>query len=236
MKSFWLLLGMAFVDLAIAGAMTGRGERGLALLFMGLAVVMAAFALFGKPELRRDPRGRLQEVDPPFAKLLGGAGALAILVAAGYVAVSTSRPEPAPLPQRPAPAVLAASGPAESPEPDLPPAHRPPAGNWLHKCVDSAGLASFQSAPCPADSREAWRRAVTPEHEPVRPRVRLATRPRVQYTQTSPGNSSRRKASEDAAACQAAREADRRYRAQPLRLVTHDGLRRHGDAIRDACD
>jgi hypothetical protein len=40
---------------------------------------------------------------------------------------------------------------------------------------------------------------------------------------------------EDSVACQAARDADSRYRRQPLSQVTHDGLRRHGDAIRNAC-
>jgi len=49
------------------------------------------------------------------------------------------------------------------------------------------------------------------------------------------GGSGRRVAKKNSAACQAAREADRRYRQQPLSLVKHDGLRRHGDAIRQAC-
>lgn len=232
MKGFWFL-GLAFVDLAVAGAMVGRGERGVALLFMALAAATAAYALFAKPTLRRDPRGGLQETEPPFASLLGVAGALAILAAAGYIAVSTSRPVPQQVQQRSNPAAqAAASMPARQ---DRPHARRAPSGNWLHKCVDSAGLASYQSAACPSGSRLEWRRSVAPEPGTARVRVRPGNPTVVQPSQTYRHPSDRRVAKKDSAACQAAREADRRYRAQPLKLVKHDGLRLHGDAIRSAC-
>lgn len=235
MKSFGLLLGLAFVDLAVAGVMLGRGERGVALIFIVLAVLTAAFALFAKPGLRRDPRGRLQPVDPPFSRVLGVAGAVAILGAAAHVAVSTGRPlaEQVPRTARPVPFVAPAEPPAQRATP------RPaPAGNWMHKCVDASGHPSFQSAPCPAGSRQEWRRPVTPELEPAR-----SVRTRQPSTSTShsgsadlhPGGSRQRVRKEHSAACQAARDADARYRRQPLRQVTHDGLRRHGDAIRNAC-
>ena len=235
MKSFGLLLGLAFVDLAVAGAMVGRGERGVALLFLVMAVLTAAFALFAKPELRRDPRGRLQPVDPPFARVLGVAGAVAILGAAAYVALSTGRPlvEQVPRSAKPVPVVA----PAEPPAPRARP-RRAPAGNWMYKCVDASGHTSFQSAPCPAGSRQEWRRPVTPEREPVRTaRIRHSAPSTSRSTPAyvSPGWTSQRVRKEDSVACQAARDADSRYRRQPLSQVTHDGLRRHGDAIRNAC-
>lgn len=236
MKSFWLLLVLAVLDVGVAGAMTGRGEPGLALLFILLAVLTAAFALFAKPALQRDPRGRLQVVDPPFAQLLGFAGAVAILSAAAYVATSTGRPVPAAPRSAPRPAPVIA--PDERPRlPAAASATDQVAGNWLHKCVDASGHASFQSHACPPGSRQAWKRAATPERAPTAaPRPRYSSAP---SPQRSPGYPTQHRVAtvrkETSAACQAAREADRRYRAQPLRLVKHDGLRRHGDAIRAAC-
>ncbi|GAB2663298.1 hypothetical protein GCM10027193_16960 [Arenimonas aestuarii] len=235
MKSFGLLLGLAFVDLAIAGIMIGRGERGVALAFIVIAVLTAAFALFAKPELRRDPRGRLQPVEPPFARVLGIAGAVAILGAAAYVAVSTGRPlaEQVPRSAKPAPFVAPVAPPAQAAGP------RPaPVGNWLHKCTDASGHTSFQSAPCPAGSRQDWRRPVTPEREPTRTARTGQLAPSASQSnagQGSSGWSRQRVRKEDSVACQAARDADRRYRQQPLSQVTHDGLRQHGDAIRSAC-
>jgi hypothetical protein len=235
LKSFWLLLGLAFVDLAVAGAMIGRGERGLALVFMVLAVLTAAVALFAKPELRRDPRGRLQAVEPAYARVLGVAGAVAILGAAAYVALSTGQ-----APSRP-------SRPAAEPTPWVAPAPAPgrtasPAransGNWLYKCVDPSGHASFQSAPCASGSRQEWRRPVTPEPAPAgRNRSGYSSPSTTRQTPTYvyPVQPSRRQRKENSQACLAARAADARYRRQPLSRVTHDGLRRHGDAIRAAC-
>lgn len=235
MKTFWLLLGLAFVDLAVAGTMIGRGERGLALAFMALALLTAAVALFAKPELRRDPRGRLQPVEPPYARVLGVVGAVAILWAAAYVAFSTGRPPSAP--SRPAsePTPWVAPAPART-RAAAPP--RENSGHWLYKCVDSSGHASFQSAPCAAGSRQVWRRAVTPESEPVR-RGRSGYASSASGPQplpyVSPRQSRPRQRAENSQACLAARAADARYRRQPLSQVTHAGLRRHGDAIRAAC-
>ena len=234
MKSFGWLLVLAFVDLAVAGVMIGRGERGVALVFIVMAVLTAAFALFSKPELRRDPRGRLQPVDPPFSRVLGVAGAVAILGAAAYVAVSTGRPTEKPVRSAARPAALLTTAPAPAPRP----VPRTESGNWMHKCVDASGHTSFQSAPCAPGSQQVWRRPVTPEREPARvARTRPSTSPaaRSGSAGVSGGWTSQRVRQQDSAACQAAREADRRYRRQPLSQVTHDGLRRHGDAIREAC-
>ena len=234
MKSFGWLLVLAFVDLAVAGVMIGRGERGVALVFIVMAVLTAAFALFSKPALRRDPRGRLQPVDPPFSRVLGVAGAVAILGAAAYVAVSTGRPTEKPVRSAARPAALLTPAPAPAPRP----VPRSESGNWMHKCVDASGHTSFQSAPCAPGSQQVWRRPVTPEREPARvARTRASASPaaRSGSAGVSGGWTGQRVRQQDSAACQAAREADRRYRRQPLSQVTHDGLRRHGDAIREAC-
>lgn len=229
----WVLWLLAFVDLAVAGVMAATGHRGIAMGFMGLAVATVVFALVAKPTVRRNARGRLEPVDPPWSKVLGTAGTLAILGAAAYMALvpgqAVKPPEAAPQEIRPAVAVPW--------QPPTTAARRRPAeeGHWLYKCVAVDGHASFQSQPCPAGSAQAWRRAATPEREP--PRRALTQRQggadAAVYGQG--GGVQPRRTRGESPACLAAREADRRYRAQPLRLVTHDGLRRHGDAIRQAC-
>ena len=237
MKSFGLLMGLAFADLVVAGIMVARGERGIGLLFLVLAVATAGFALFSGSSLQRDARGRLQPAEPPFANFLGAVGAVAILGAAAYVATITTRPAPPKSKaeaRSPAPAQRAS---AWTPPPSQPrPAQRAP--GLLYKCEDVRGHASFQSQPCAPGSRQVWARPVTPEPEPPpgrRPRQyndrgQGTSLPAYSWNQSPPSASGER-----SAACQAARTADAAYRRRPLSQVTHDGLRRHGDAIRNAC-
>ena len=88
-------------------------------------------------------------------------------------------------------------------------------------------------------------RDATPEPEPNRAewiwRARLQ-----QQAQRSDGASSNRQSYSlgatispqepgDSAACQIARAADAAYRCQPLRYITHDGLRQQGDRVNEAC-
>lgn len=237
MKSFGLLLGLAFADLAVAGLMAARGDRGIALLFLLLAIVTAAFAVFGGPSLRRDPRGRLQPVEPPYSKFLGTFGAAAILVAAAYVATTTTRgrePKPTPVATLPQPVRAA---PAWTPPPSQP-RPTPRSARLLYKCEDARGHASFQSQACAPGTRQVWVREVMPEAEPPRSRrtqapaagdTRMAA-PVYSFGQQPPNRSG-----EGSPACQAARAADAAYRRRPLSQVTHAGLRRHGDAIQAAC-
>lgn len=115
----------------------------------------------------------------------------------------------------------------------------------LYKCVDSAGHHSFQSQPCPGDSTPAWVRDATPEPEPSpaerrrRARAEQLSQRREAARSYDPGYSAESPSmSQDpgsSAACQVARAADAAYRRQPLRYVTHDGLRRHGDRVNEAC-
>jgi hypothetical protein len=238
MRTFGLLLGLAFVDLGIAGFMASRGDRGIALLFMLLAVVTAGFALASVSSVRRNPRGRLEAVEPPFAKVLGFAGAVAILGAAAYVATVTTSPrgpKVAPVPAEARPRAVA------TPAPRPVPRRVPVATNLLYKCEDASGAHSFQSQPCAAGSRQVWAREVTPEPEPTpaqRARLRRERQWAPPATSSGGGWSAYEQddsTGERSAACRSARAADAAYRRRPLSQVTHEGLRRHGDAIQRAC-
>lgn len=140
---------------------------------------------------------------------------------------------------------------AATPEP-VPPADQAPrsyspsaTSNALYKCVDGAGHQSFQSQPCAIGTTQAWVRDATPEPEPSpderrrRARVEQIGQRHVASVPYDPGNSSGSRSTPQApgssAACQSARAADAAYRRQPLRYVTHDGLRRRGDRVNAAC-
>ncbi len=115
----------------------------------------------------------------------------------------------------------------------------------LYKCVDGAGHASFQSQPCPAGATQAWVRDATPEAEATRAERMRSARLQQQAQRSDRASSNRRGYSPgattvsqdpgDSSACQIARAADAAYRRQPLRYVTHDGLRQHGDRVNEAC-
>lgn len=245
MTRFWWLMGLAFVDLVVAGAMMGRGGERLAYVFLLMAVGTAAFALFSPPPPQRDARGRLQPAELPYGKLIGVVGALAILGSAAYVATISSSPTARPAPAK---AVAAPTSPVARPAYSRPVPTRPaprPEG-LLYKCIAANGHPSYQSQPCPAGSERAWVRDATPEAGPSA--AQLAQQRRRQALEDI---RARRKAaasnqryweppqetgSAESAACKAARAADAGYRSKPLKYVTHDGLRRHGDAVLAACN
>ena len=245
MGKFWILLTIAFVDLAAAGALAGRGHGSIAFLFLLMAAVMGAYAFYSTPSTTRVTRGRLQPTEPRYGAVLGIVGALVILGSAAYVAVVSTRPAahvPEPVSAKPTPARTA---PAPAPAAYAPPRSYSPHATdaALYKCVDSRGHASYQSMPCPEESEQAWVRDATPEPEPTAAqRRRLAVRESAARESAGsagyvymPDSRAEASGSGSSAACAAAREADAAYRRQPLRLVTHDGLRRHGDRVRDAC-
>ena len=142
---------------------------------------------------------------------------------------------------RPLPAAAAAPQPYQAPRSYAPTA----SSGALYKCVDGSGHTSFQSQPCPAGATQAWVRDATPEPEPTRAeRMRRARLQQLQQRSDSassnrraysPGATTASQDPGDSAACQIARAADAAYRRQPLRYVTHDGLRRHGDQVNEAC-
>jgi hypothetical protein len=246
MAKFWFLLTVAFVDLMVAVVLVNWGYGSAAFLFLLMAALLGAYAFFSTPSVQRDPRGRLRSAEVPYSGVLGTVGAIAILSSAGYVAFISSQPKP-PEP-RAGRVQVAAPRPAPPVETYTPPRSYSPAasGAALYKCVDAKGHASFQSQPCAADATQAWVRDATPDPEPTaaqRRRMALARQAAERqaeldaaarsggYSQSSgsrtdPGSSP---------ACQAARAADAAYRRQPLQYVTHDGLRRHGDRIQEAC-
>lgn len=247
MLRFWGLLSLAFVDLVVAGVMLGRGERNTALLFIALAVVSAAIALLWNPAPRRDARGRLQPAELPYGTVIGVVGAAAILGGAAYVATYTSRASLAPpAVVRPAQRALPVQAPTRPvvarPAPRAP---APTASGLLYKCVGADGVPSYQSQPCGPEARREWVREATPEPAPTP--AQLAAWQRRTPSPGRTGGASARGATGDGAsvsssrhagkraACEAARAADAAYRRQPLKYVTHDGLRRHGDAVREAC-
>ena len=220
------------------------------LLLLGVLLLMAAllgaYAFFSTPPVQRDARGRLQRAEVPYSSVLGTVGAIAILASAGYVAFISSQPKPPePRPVRVQAAAPRPVAPVATPAP--PRSFSPTAsGAAIYKCVDAKGHSSFQSRPCPADSRQAWVRDATPDPEPTpaqrrqqalarqaaeRQAAREAAARASRYAQYSSDGTS----SGSRAECEAARAADAAYRRQPLRLVTHDGLRRHGDRVREAC-
>ncbi|MBY4597554.1 hypothetical protein K3217_18730 [bacterium BD-1] len=244
MTRFWWLMGLAFVDLVVAGVMMGRGHASLAYLFLLMALVTGGLALFLPPPPRRDARGRLQPAELPYGKLIGVVGALAILGSAAYVATISSSPAARPAPARVVPPVSPAAAPAYARPAPVRSAPRPQ--GLLYKCVAADGHASYQSQPCPERSQQAWVRDATPEAGPTA--AQLAQQRRQQALEdvrarraAAASNQgywepSREPAAKESAACKAARAADAAYRRRPLKQVTHDGLRRHGDAVLAACN
>lgn len=119
------------------------------------------------------------------------------------------------------------------------------ASHSLYKCVDDAGHQSFQSQPCAGDAKQAWVRDATPVPEPRRAERhgqaqwedRAASQPSAVIFSPGSGPSATAAAPDPGAssACRIARAADAAYRRQPLRYVTHDGLRQHGDRVNAAC-
>lgn len=130
-----------------------------------------------------------------------------------------------------------------APDPRMSSQSAAPAAGALYKCVDAAGHQSFQSQPCAAGSTQAWVRDATPEHEPRRAERQRRALPGAEGNGAvashrptySPGAASPSADPASSTACRIAREADAAYRRQPLRYVTHDGLRRHGDQVNAAC-
>jgi hypothetical protein len=167
---------------------------------------------------------------------------VALLVTVNYVSLRSSQQE----------AVESDPVPAAAAPESAPPAYQAPRSyspsatpNALYKCVDAAGHQSFQSQPCASGTTQAWVRDATPEPEPSpeerRRRARVEQREQRQVAASaydpgySSGSGSTAQAPGSSAACQAARAADAAYRRQPLRYVTHDGLRRLGDQVNAAC-
>lgn len=245
MGKFWFLLTIAFVDLALALVLASRGYGPEAWLFVLIAGILGGYAFLSAPSVQRDPRGRLQPAEVPYGGVLGTVGAIVILCSAGYVAFSTTQlGQPA---GSVAPVHVEAPRSAPVPQAYAPPrSYRPAAsGAALYKCVDPSGQASYQSGPCPPGSRQDWVRDATPEPEPTPAQRRLLARQREASRQRqvqspsyshSPGGARQSANPESSAACQAARAADAAYRRRPLKQVTHDGLRQHGDRIRAACN
>jgi len=245
MGKFWFLLTIAFIDLAVALVLRARGYGSEASLFLLMAAILGVYAFVSAPSAPRDARGRLKPAEVPYGSVLGTVGALVILSAAAYVASISTRPS------QPAPRQVQTrvEVPRQVPQP---PAYTPPrsyspaaSGAALYKCVGPQGNASFQSQPCPSGSKQAWVRDATPEPEPTPAQRRQLARQRAAAARSSAQAPSYGAYSSDggrqngnpgsSSACQSARAADAAYRRRPLREVTHDGLRRHGDLIREAC-
>lgn len=243
MGKFWFLLTVAFFDLMVAVVLVNWGYGSAAFLFLLMAVLLGGYAFFSTPTVQRDPRGRLQRAETPYGGVLGTAGAIAILACAAYVAFISSRPLP---PEPPQPARTVAT-----PQPAAPAAAYQPPRSYnprstsaaLYKCVDGQGQSIFQSRPCAAGTTQVWVRDATPETPPSRAqlerqaRARRAAEQQAAYEAAARSNGTQYSmpASGISVACQAARDADAAYRRRPLKEVTHDGLRRHGDRIREAC-
>lgn len=166
----------------------------------------------------------------------------ALVMTVNHVSRRASQEEAAEPPRRPF--VAAQDDAAASYQP--PRSYAPEATvDALYKCVDAQGHHSFQSQPCPGDSTQAWVRDATPEPEPSRDELLRRAHVQQQAGRSDAEQSTRQvyatgsaSAPPDpakSAACQMARAADAAYRRQPLRYVTHDGLRRHGDRINEAC-
>ncbi|KAA2283960.1 hypothetical protein [Arenimonas fontis] len=236
MRSFWLLLGLAFADLAIAGVMAGHGDRNLALAFVLLAVITAAFALFAGVSAWKQGRDKSRHSrEFPLSNIVASFGAAAILSAAAYVAVTTtSVPAPASVGEP----VHLSRPPANDRVPPSAPRPVRRRVHLLYKCVAADGQVSIQSQSCPPGSRQVWERDATPEAEPLRGRrTTLGGDERTPPSQASWSWDQPRapEKGERSAACRTARAADAAYRRRPLNQITHDGLRRHGDAIHEAC-
>ena len=244
MGKFGFLLTIAFIDLAVALVLGARGYSSGAYLFLLIAAVLGVYAFASAPTAQRDARGRLVPAEAPYGAVIGTVGALAILSSAAYVAFISTRPsQPAP---RVAPSQVEVRHQAPPAPAYVPPrSYRPEAtGAALYKCVDRSGNPSFQSQPCPAGSEQAWVRDATPEPEPTPAQRRQLARQREAAARSSPqqpaygypaGSERQSVNPSSSAACRSARAADDAYRRRPLREVTHDGLRRLGDRIREAC-
>ena len=242
MAKFWFLLTVAFIDLIVAVVLVNWGYGSIAFLFLLIAALVGGYAFFSTPSVKRDPRGRLQPAEVPYGSVLGTVGAIAIMVCAAYVAFISSRPQP---PELPKPTRTVSAPRAAPPQAYQPPrSYNPsPASAALYKCVDAQGQSIFQSRPCAADTTQVWVRDATPEPPPSRAqlerqaRARRAAEQQAAYEAASRSNSVQYSMPDSgpSVACQAARDADAAYRRQPLQYVTHDGLRRHGDRIREAC-
>jgi hypothetical protein len=246
MAKFWFLLTVAFIDLMIAVVLVNWGHGSVAFLFLLMAALLGGYAFFSTPSVQRDPRGRLQRAEVPYSGVLGTVGAIAILSSAAYVAFISSQPLPPAKVQVGAPRAVPAA--TSAPAVYTPPRSFNPSssGAVIHKCVDASGHTSFQTQPCPPAAEQAWVRDATPEPEPTpaqrrqQERARLAAEQRAaaqaaRSSGYSPGSSTAMDPG-SSAACQAARAADAAYRRQPLKYVTHDGLRRHGDRVHAACN
>ncbi len=169
---------------------------------------------------------------------------LLMLLAVTYVSKRASLPEPQEEERAPA---WTPPAPSHSPADSRNPRSYAPGATSaaLYKCVDGSGHPSFQSQPCDVGSTQAWVRDATPEPEADR----AERRRRAQQSQHSagtdalpsgaqgffPGGTTTQGSRAASPACRSARAADAAYRRQPLRLVTHDGLRRHGDRVNAAC-
>jgi hypothetical protein len=235
MARFWFLLGVAFFDLILAVVLVGWGYRSAAFLFLLMGALLGGYALFSVPTTTRDARGRLRSVEFPYSTLLGTVGAIAILVSAVYVATATTQPRAAK--ESPPPASEVVVRPVATEPPYQSPRSFNPAASTaaLYKCVDGKQHSSFQSQPCPAGSEQVWVRDATPETPSRRTQRYVYSSPSPRAS-NSPGSSSAGASNPSASpACRAARAADAAYRAQPLSRVKHDGLRWHGDRIREAC-
>jgi hypothetical protein len=167
---------------------------------------------------------------------------VALLVTVNYVSMRSSQQDTGEYSPVPAAAAPLPAPPAYQP----PRSYSPSASSAaLYKCVDAAGHQSFQSQPCASGATQAWVRDATPEAEPSpaerrrRARAESSSPGRAASTNFDPGYSSGAGATSQSpgssSACQIARAADAAYRRQPLRYVTHDGLRRHGDQVNAAC-
>ena len=166
----------------------------------------------------------------------------ALVMTVNHVSRRASQEEAPEPPRQP---FVAAQDDAAGPQP-LPRSYSPAATvDALYKCVDTQGHQSFQSQPCPGDSTQAWVRDATPEPEPSRDELLQRAQVQQQSGRSdavqsnrqvyATGSASTPPDPAKSAACQMARAADAAYRRQPLRYVTHDGLRRHGDRINEAC-
>jgi hypothetical protein len=236
MTRFWFLLGVAFFDLILAVVLVGWGYRSAAFLFLLMGALLGGYALFSVPTMTRDARGRLRPVEFPYSTLLGTVGAIAILVSAVYVATATTQPRTAKAP--PPPARQVEVRPVASERPYQPPRSFNPAASTaaLYKCVDGKQHTSFQSQPCPAGSEQVWIRDATPERPSRRTQRYEYSNPSSQASVSPRSSSAGASDPSDSPACRAARAADAAYRAQPLSRIKHDGLRWHGDRIREACN
>ena len=118
------------------------------------------------------------------------------------------------------------AGEAPPPPASAPEAAPAPAPGRLYRCVDAAGAASIQSAPCPAGSRTAWVRDTVPETG-GEPSLVIDGTPTA--TDAAPG------AQPVSFACEIALANRKAYRAGELGETTDDGLELHERTVAQAC-